>query len=188
MICKPYSKIIYVFFLTIFLFACTSNKEPLPEPRWEYAPKGIKIHYRADVRLNFYDNVPHTLVLKIFQLRDASHFKTLARTEPGFIRLLQFTGQPAFLGETQADILSYKQLIVEPGEEKIVYLDRAEGARWVGIVAGYYRFNLFQACKIFEIPLIYKEEGLIFKEKSVSVGELFVNLILGPSGLQQAGG
>ncbi len=127
-------------------------------------------------------------MLKIFQLKDSAHFKDLAQTRAGFIRLLQFSGQPNYLGDGQTDILSYKQLIVRPGEEKIIYLDRAEGAKWVGIVAGYYRINLLQSYKVFKIPLIYRKEGLIFKKQTVTIGELFINLILGPSGLQKVGG
>ncbi len=101
---------------------------------------------------------------------------------------MQYLGQTGFLGKAESDLLGYKEFIIEPGEEKIIYLDRAEGARWIGVVAGYYILSPDNCSRVFKIPLIYKKKGLLFKKTSVSIGKLFVNLMLGPTGIQQIGG
>lgn len=175
--------------ISILLCSCGGEKKPtILEPKWSYASAAIKIRYKATKDLNFYNGEAHSVILKIFQLKDSSHFKDLVQSKGGLIRALQFSGQTQFLGDAQSDVVSYKQFIVMPGEEKVISLDRLEGTKWIAILAGYYNLDPIKSVKIFQIPVIYKEEGLIFKTKTVSLGELFVNLILGPLGIQQIGG
>ncbi|GAB6888306.1 type VI secretion system lipoprotein TssJ [Desulfothermus okinawensis JCM 13304] len=179
---------IIFFFPLFFIISCGSNAKNLREPKWVYGSRAIEIHYKADNKLNFFNNNPHTLVLKVFQLKDISNFKDLIQNKDGILRLLQYLGQTGFLGKAESDLLGYKEFIIEPGEEKIIYLDRAEGARWIGVVAGYYILSPDNCSRVFKIPLIYKKKGLLFKKTSVSIGKLFVNLMLGPTGIQQIGG
>ncbi len=158
------------------------------EPVWSYSPQSIKIHYRATQDLNLYNDTPHTLILKIFQLKDISRFKALLHSRAGIIKVLQFVGQNLYLGDAQQDVLYYEQEIVSPGDEKTISLDRMKGVRWVAIVAGYYNLSPTTSFRCFKIPIVYEKKGIIFRKKIAKPGRLFVNLILGPTSIQSVGG
>jgi hypothetical protein len=59
-------------------------------------------------------------------------------------------------------------------------LDRAEGARYVAIVAGYYILEKDRMVKMVEIPEYVEKKGLIKKSKTRKPAPLKIDLILGP--------
>jgi len=167
-------------FLLILFTSCTSNRKPAPVPTWSFEQKAIEIHYRADKKLNLYDGKPHTILMCIFQLSNPNVFKELSKSEDGLNRLLQCS-------RFDESVVDFMRVFVQPGESKSLYLDRAENAKWVGLVAGYYELATDLVAQLYEIPVIIKKKGLIFRKRIAKVGTLSINIFLGPNEIRKAG-
>ena len=64
-------------------------------------------------------------------------------------------------------------------------LDRPEGAKYVGVAAGYYDLRKERAVRFFPIPVTEVKRGSTVVSEP---GVLNLNLTLGPQQLQEAGG
>jgi len=93
--------------------------------------KGIRLDVKADKRLNFFNNQSHTLVLVIYQMNEPNYFEQLAMTPEGIGDLLE--AKP-----NDASIVSRRKLLVQPGENKQVYIDRSKAGNYIGVLAGYF--------------------------------------------------
>ena len=170
-----------VLFLTLLfssLFFCA--KKPDPTPFWDFEPEGITIHYRADKQLNVYNDEPHTVVLIVYQLTGIDVFNSLVKDEEGLKKLLR---------EENFDptIVSIDKIIVQPGDRNTLVVDRAENARWVGIVTGYYELIPGLVNNSFKIPFTIEEKGRFWnKDKIAKVRHLHIDLILGTRAIQKA--
>jgi type VI secretion system VasD/TssJ family lipoprotein len=156
--------------------ACASA--PLPPPNWTYEKNAIEIQLKADPKLNFDDGVPHTLVLCLYQLRDPNTFNQLSDDTDGIYKLLEcelFDGSVA----------TSKRLIVHPGQDMKVMLDRADGAKYVAVAAGYYVLQKERMIRLFDIPVVIESKGLIKRTKQSKPGRLTIDLELGPSQIKK---
>ena len=70
---------------------------------------------------------------------------------------------------------------MQPGEVQTFELDRAEGAKYVGVVAGYYQLQKRQVTRLYTIPTSEEREPgmVVIKQKPLKI-----NLFLGPQALQ----
>ena len=164
------------FLLLSFLVSCT--KKPDPVPSWAYGSKGIEITYTADKRLNTYDNKSHTLLLVIYQLDNVNAFNKFSAYKEGLEKLLAAQN-------FDASVMGIDKVFVEPGDQKTMVLDRAEKAKWIGIVAGYYNLVPGKANRTFEFTFDVHTSGWIRRKKEAQVKKLSVNLLLGPNGIQE---
>ena len=160
------------------------EKPPLPEtaqpgaPQWGFGSNAISIKLQADDTLNLYENKPHTLSICVYQLQDPNSFKDMSQTEDGLIKLL---GCQNF-GKGVAGV---SRIIVQPGETRELKLDRAEGAKFVGLAAGYFDLKPDRAVLLIDIPILTYKKGLIFKSNYQIPGELDIHLSLGPNALRE---
>lgn len=169
---------IKIFFLFVIFFVqfVSCSKKPDPIPAWNYKPEGIKIKYIADSQLNNLNGYSHTVVVGIYQLEAVDGFKDLAKNEKGIKELL--------LGERfDPSVISVKKIIIQPGENNKIIIDRNEKARWIGFVAGYYNLNPENVIEIMEIPYKVEEKGRFIKHKTVTIENIEKVLILGPKGI-----
>jgi predicted component of type VI protein secretion system len=175
------------FFISLLLLSsslicsCATGKkiDPAdPAITWGFRDKAIEIFYRADKNLNQYDNKPHTILMCVFQLSDPNVFSELSTSVDGLNKLLQCS-------RFDASVAGFRRIIVQPGDVKQIVLDRAEGAKWLGIAAGYYNMNPDFVTRLFEIPIMKERKMLIFT-KPVP-GKLSINLVLGPDKIHQTG-
>ena len=84
--------------------------------------------------------------------------------------------------------MSIDRVIVQPEDTKTLVVNRAEKARWVGIVAGYYELIPGLVNHSFNIPFSVEQTGWLWKkEKTAKVNNLHINLLLGTRGIQKAG-
>jgi len=171
--------------ILFFLNSCgsktTANTSPETPGKsvWSYAQGGIQIHYTADNMLNVFENEPHTLVLAIYQMNNINAFNNLTRDGEGLKKLLQ-------VQSFDSSVVGMDKIIVQPGEEKTVVLNRAEDAKWVGIVAGYYSLNPGQVNRLFNVPLVTEKKGIYgFRTTESRVGQMTIKLILGPTALHE---
>lgn len=153
------------------LAACASKPKPKPD-RPGFLENGVVLHLEADPMLNLYDGQPHTLLLCVYQLQDPNAFNQYRQDYSGISKLLE--GK-----RFDPSVAAAKRIFVQPGDNQGLVLDRAEGARFVGVVAGYYNMNKDQATRLFEVPLLEQEKGWFSKEVVFSYGVLEVSLKLG---------
>lgn len=158
--------------MAFILAACAS--QPLPAPNWTFQKDAISIHLKADAKLNYDDGVPHTLLVCIYQLKDPNAFNQLSEDTDGIYKLLE-------CGLFDAGVATAKRTIVNPGQDIEIVLDRAEDAKYVAIVAGYYVLQKDRMIRLYDIPVEVQTKGFIKRSKSQVPGNLNIELQLGPS-------
>ena len=97
--------------------------------------KSIDLNIKADAQLNLYQNSSHVLYLCTCQLKEPNAFNQLIDEKGGIERLIsecnRFDGSVAYT----------KRYVVQPDQLINDKQDHAEGARYLGIVAGYFSMN-----------------------------------------------
>jgi hypothetical protein len=78
-----------------------------------------------------------------------------------------------------------KRFVVQPGQELSETLDRAEGAKYVGLVAGYYSVKKEHVLRLYPVPVVVETVGSIMSRSKVSrPAPLAIDLNLGPDGIK----
>lgn len=160
------SLILLVFFS---LCSCTGITR---KSNYGYSEQGIQLRVKSDLQLNLYQGKPHTLVLCVYQLRDPNTFNQMADEEGGLSKLLDGS-------RFDNSVSSSKKIVVHPGIEIAEVLDRADGAKYVCVVAGYFyelqkdrdEIQKDQIVRLFPIPL-----SMFTKQPK----KFNIDLILGP--------
>jgi type VI secretion system VasD/TssJ family lipoprotein len=155
----------------MLLGACASQAPP---PDWTYEKDAIAVHLEADAKLNYDEGVPHTLMVCLYQLKDPNTFNQLSDDSDGIYKLLE-------CDLFDSAVATAKRIIVRPGKKVDFHLDRAEGAKYAAIVAGYYVLEKERMIKLYEIPVVVEKKGLLRRTKVSKPGELMIDLELGPS-------
>jgi len=155
------------------LLICACASKPLPPPAWNFEKAAITINLKADNRLNLSEDIPHTLLLCIYQLKDRNTFNRIADNQEGVYSLLECK-------LFDNSVTSVKRLIVNPGQNLDFTLDRAEGTRYVAIVAGYYLLEKDRMIRFYEVPVEVQKTGLIMKKKFQVPALMDIHLNLGP--------
>ncbi|MDR0826963.1 MAG: type VI secretion system lipoprotein TssJ [Desulfovibrio sp.] len=183
---------LWLLFLLILplLFAALGcgSKNPDPKPQkesetpdnvlWTYASKALSFHFSAAKDLNAFDNKAHSLQLCIYQLDKREAFEALAGTDDGKNSLLQCA---AFDKSVKASA----RVFVQPGEDAVHTLDRAEGTQFVGIAGGYFESTPQQSVKLWEIaPKSTVSGSLFWKSTTYSAGSLALSLHLSAHALE----
>jgi type VI secretion system VasD/TssJ family lipoprotein len=160
------------------LLSCA--RMPDPQPSWTFSPGGIGIQYRADAMLNAFNGEAHTIVLVIYQLTSLDAFDSLTKSEEGLRTLLEAR-------RFDPGVVGTDKLVIQPGDKNRLRLDRAEQARWVGIVAGYYDLVPGQVDHAVQISFNIEETGTIRKKKTARVNPLLIDLTLGSRAIYKVG-
>jgi type VI secretion system VasD/TssJ family lipoprotein len=173
-----------LFSLVLFSSAC-SKPQPMPpvEAKPTYTQNFITVHFKGDSQLNLYDGSSHALHLCVYQLSDPNGFNLLSEDDMGISKLMSCDRADVVV--TIPGVASAKRYIIQPGDDKTFELDRAEGAKYVGVVAGYYMLQKRNTVRLFAIPTVEeKKDGLIMVRQK----PLTISLYLGPQSLQELGG
>jgi type VI secretion system VasD/TssJ family lipoprotein len=128
------------FFFISFITSCAST------PAYRYEVDAIKLDLKSAKDLNLYEGQSHTLLLCVYQLKDPNAFKQLSEENEGLSKLL---GCSSF----DASVTGSKRLVIQPNEATTRMLDRAEGTKYVGIVAGYYKMQKENMSHLENVPL-----------------------------------
>jgi type VI secretion system VasD/TssJ family lipoprotein len=168
--------------LILALPACGgSPPDPkLTNPQWTYDPDGVKLRYKADMRLNEYDGQGHTVSLCIYQLTQPNSFNNLIKTQDGLLKLLECKS-------FDQTVVSYEHVFVEPGQDQLKIMDRAENATYLAVVAGYNELNPQLSTRLFKYPVDEETKGFFTTITTRKPGKVFINLFLGPFGIQRVG-
>ncbi len=179
---KKLKKNITISVLVLFaIFLASCSTKVLPPPQWNYEKDAIKLQVIADPMLNLDDGKAHTLYACIYQLKDPNGFNQLSGDQSGLYKLLDCK-------LFDQGVASSKRLIVHPGEDTILVLDRAENAKYLAVVAGYYDIIKERITRLIEIPVIIEEKGFISKERKQKPGLLDIKLFLGPQQIDKIEG
>jgi type VI secretion system VasD/TssJ family lipoprotein len=158
----------------IVLFVCSCAGQPfLPPPQYTYEKGAIQLRLHADPQLNLYEGSPHTLVLCLYQLTEPNVFNQLITDREGLSKLLK-------CARFDPSVTSFHRVVIQPGKQITETLDRAEGTKYVGIVAGYYSFQREKMTRLFDIPVKIVKKGFIRRKKEQKPGPLNIYLYLGP--------
>ncbi|MDH5694494.1 MAG: type VI secretion system lipoprotein TssJ [Gammaproteobacteria bacterium] len=134
-----------LFFILLFtlLGGCASTGSQTDD-NFTYLKKGIRINLTATKNLNTYNRQSHSLVLVAYQLKDPSVYRQMLDDPEGLTKLLE--------GESfDSSVLSKRKFVMQPSEIKDLYMDRVEGVRYLGIVAGYFSDDLQSLSQIIEV-------------------------------------
>jgi predicted component of type VI protein secretion system len=151
---------------------------PPPEPpivrtqeaEWRYEKDAVRLHLKSDPQLNLYQRSPHTLVLCVYHLRDPNAFNQQLEEKEGLWKLLE-------CGRFDPSVTFSKRVVIQPGQELTELLDRPEGAKYIGLVAGYYLLQKERVVRLFPIPVASERRGSTVFLKP---GMLNIDLFLGP--------
>lgn len=160
-----------VLFPLLILILCSSCSL-MGAPDWTYEKEAIELSYRSDSQLNSYQGNPHTLMLCLYQLRDPNAFNQLVDEEEGLSKLLE-------CNRFDPSVTVSRRLVVYPGKVKTEILDRAEGTKYVGVVAGYYSLKKERAVRFFSVSVNFFTNRPRTRE---------INLYLGPQDIQKLKG
>lgn len=146
-------------------------------PEWPSQNQAIKITYRADTQLNLFNDRAHTLALYVVQFSDPNSFKTLSADASALQAFLEKAGTG------DATVVDFRQIVVHPGDYTVRYLDRAQGAQWVAVIAGYYYLDPPKVTRLYEIPLVNPPS---WRDSGKVPGKIAMGLVLGPRAILQS--
>jgi type VI secretion system VasD/TssJ family lipoprotein len=178
-----------VLFSCFVIVSCGSKPIPktkmseleIPEMDFFYEENAIQLHLKADPQLHLFEGSPHQLYLCIYQLSDPNYFNQLTGDQEGLYELLE-------CGRFDASVATSRSLSIQPGENRQESFARAEGAKYVAVVAGYSTLQKEHMVRLFDIPILQKRKWLNPFSKYYKIGTLNVNLLLGPQEIQEFGG
>jgi type VI secretion system VasD/TssJ family lipoprotein len=176
---KKFIRAVGVAVCILFFISCAAKKPPPPE--WPPGPEEITMELRNDGQLNLVDGMPHTLLLCVYQLNNQNSFNQLSADLEGLRTLLEcnlFDGSVA----------SSKKIIAYPGQNQTFVLDRAEGAKYVAVVAGYYQLEKERVVRMFDIPTVIEKKGIIKRTVTHKAAPLSLVIHLGSMQLHMVEG
>jgi type VI secretion system VasD/TssJ family lipoprotein len=165
-------------FLIPVLLACSCAPRLAVIPEWPYEKDAIRLHLKSDSRLNLYQGTSHALLLCVYQLRDPNTFNQLTEEREGLPKLCE-------CGRFDPSVASSKRFVIQPGQELTESLNRAEGAKYVGIVAGYYALEKERVVRLLQIPVVEERKSLLSLAKTSKPGMLNIDLYLGPQEIRE---
>lgn len=131
----------------------------------------------SDTNLNSLNNISNSCTLLFLQTSDKKSLQDLMYNP---VLIKQF-----FSGVGKADgILKIDKYIAMPGQDITLHIDRSEGAKYVGIIAGYYPFPGKQHMIILDIPVDVVEDGWWNKSLHASLSPLFKKIFLGKESIK----
>ncbi len=154
---------------------------PTPPAEWNFEKEAIRLRLKSDPRLNLFQGDPHTLMFCLYTLRDPNAFNQLAGEREGLIKLLE-------CGRFDPSVASSKRWVIQPGQDMTDTIDRAEGAKYVGLIAGYYSLQKEKVVRLYSIPIMEEVKGWIFRDKISMPSILNLDLYLGAQEIQEPKG
>lgn len=182
------AKLLPLLLLTAVLPACStmnswfggnSEEDARKTMQWTYGSNAITVEVTPDPDLNLYNGQPHTLALGVYQTADPNTFISLLNDPVSIGKLFAS-------GSASSGALSFARFIIEPGKSKTITVDRAQSAKYVGIVAGYFKLDPQHTARLFQVPVIIKTEGWVIKNRTALPGNVAITLLLGSEQLVNA--
>jgi type VI secretion system VasD/TssJ family lipoprotein len=168
-------RILLCLYAASLLFACSSTPLVKQPPEWGYEKDAIQLHFVSDPQLNLYQKQAHSLIVCLYHLRDPNAFNQLIDEQGGLPRLLECS-------RFDSSVTYSRRLVVQPSQEVTELLDRTDGAKFIGIVAGYYTLQKDSSVRSYPIPVTEVKKGSTLVQKAA---KLNIDLYLGPQEIKQ---
>lgn len=167
---------VLVVLLLAGLTSCSWKREPDwvikgHTPQWLYEQEAIRLHVRADSQLHLYNGEPHTLYVCVYQLRNPNAFNQVINSD----RIFELLSDNCTFQD--GSVAGSLPLTIRPADDLLFPMDRAEGAKYVAVVAGYSELMKEKVTRLMEIPVLVKRKGFSHVSKP---GRLNIYLELGP--------
>jgi predicted component of type VI protein secretion system len=117
-----------IFILFFLVTGCTAK---VIKPEWKFEKEAIRVHVKADHKLNLFNRKAHTLYVCFYQLSELNAFDQLTQDIPGLRKLLECK-------LFDDSVASVNSKVIHAGENITIILDRAERAEYFAIVTGYF--------------------------------------------------
>lgn len=143
-----------------------------------YEREAINVTIKADPKLNFSRGEYHTLKLCIYQLNDPIAFSQFMEYKDGLHKLLE-------CNLIDPTVTYFERVFIQPGKEKNVSLDRAEGSIYIGIAAGYYMLQKERTARLLEIPMKVSHKGFMWLNKYAVLAPFNLDIYLGPQKIER---
>jgi type VI secretion system VasD/TssJ family lipoprotein len=156
-----------------------TTKQARAEVEWSAGKEGVLIEITSATDLNLYQNLPHTLLLTVFQMTDAAAFQKLVADPQQLSRALGS-------GQAGAGFVQLNRYVVSPGRRTLLALDRVQQSRYVGLVAGYYQLDAQANSRLFEVPLAVSSKGWFSSTYTAEPVPLAIRMQLGAQGIVAA--
>jgi len=165
----------------LLLTACgshgsTPEQQALNNLKWNYAGDAIELRLTADKDLNQYDGQAHTLLLVVTQFDQPNAFAAYTGSSLQLSNLLLMDSAPPGL-------IGLSRLFIEPGQSLKIQLPRLEGAKLIGISAGYAHLDPQRSARLYRIGVDVTSTGWLSKTWTATPKSLAVDLLLGPDAL-----
>ncbi len=165
-----WSRLICSVLVALSLAACSGTSTP-PQPDWSMAEKGIRLTFRADSQVNFYDDQPHTVTVAVYQLAEPAAFNQLLTFPSGIQQVL-------IGGKDLPASLAADHFYLQPGENIEKVYDRAEGAKWVVVAAGFFAATP-QKSAVLEKIEFEEQRSWLTLQKNVVIQPFVKTVLLG---------
>lgn len=172
---KRTSILILICFLILVGAGCAGR--PAVPPVFSLAEKAIQVNLTADPKLNWHEGRPHTLMLCFYQMRNPNGFEQLKSRTDGLYKLLECrTDDPS--------MISANRVFVQPRDTILLNYDRAEGTRYLGVIAGYYDMRSQNIIRLKKVPVEIKNRVFFMPwTRTAAPDVLNMELQLGPYGI-----
>lgn len=158
----------------LWVAGCAGGGKKVIECEYPYAKEAIGVKLTAERDLNSFNNQAHTVVVVFYELSDPNIFEQMLETSDGVSRLLE--------GKSfDASVLSRRTIVMQPGDSKDLLMDRVQGTRYLGVVAGFYNQQAQGFHRLYPVP-VRKTHSLFGAEKGCFGEPLNVTLKLGSDG------
>lgn len=151
---------------------------PASPPKWELQKEAIVLHLKSENKLNERKGKAYTLYFVIYQLANPNVFNQLSEDEEGLSKLLE---SKIF----DPGVVSVKSIVIYPGTDVTYKIDRAEGARYVGVVAGYRTMTKERMVRLFDIPVHVKIDNILKLTQKLVPARLDIDLKLGKQQIEK---
>lgn len=173
--------------ILLTMVSCASSPNPLRTEwpfgaQFPYKESAITVKLAADPQLNLYDGRANSLHVCMYQLRDPNAFNKAANNEDGLYILLNQNCN--FADGSVADAVP---ISVQPGENMKYVYNRAEGARYVAFVAGYFESPQKQrVVRLDRVPVVFAKQstGMFSSEEVPVAANMHISLTLGADQIQ----
>jgi type VI secretion system VasD/TssJ family lipoprotein len=167
--------------LCILLAACSSQdltheQKALTALKWDYTENAIELSFTADNDLNQYDGQAHNLLVVVTQFDQISAFSAYTGSSQQLSSLLLMNSAPP-------GMIGLTRLFIEPGQTRQLSLPRLEGAKMVGIAAGYAHLDPTRSVKLYQIGVDVTSTGFFSKTWTATPRPIAIDLLVGPDAL-----
>jgi type VI secretion system VasD/TssJ family lipoprotein len=174
---KLHSGMISVILSTSLMIGCAtpealSHEEALEAVTAPFAEGAITIQLRAEPTLNTVNGLPNSCTVLLLQAKDKTSLNKILNN-PAVLKGL-FAGVGA-----EGTLLQVDRYTMMPGQNNTLHINRAQNARSVALVAGYYPYPMKQHRVLVDIPVKSVKSGWWKPEWWAGLGPLNIAVTMG---------